>query len=94
MKRRLWGHAILTVLGVGTLNAAAPAGATGPLTSSGAAQAASYVIGPNDVVEVSVLGRPDFTTRDRVSATGAIQLPFIGMADVGGGTIEQVEAML
>lgn len=47
---------------------------------------AGYVIGPEDVIEVSVLGQPEFTTRARVRTNGTIALPFIGELPVGGQT--------
>jgi len=50
---------------------AAPIGADA--TTSGA-----YVLGRDDVVEVSLLGRSDFGGRARVQADGTIQLPLIG----------------
>lgn len=37
-----------------------------------------YVLGTGDLIEVSVLGQPEFTTRARVRADGTIALPFIG----------------
>jgi polysaccharide export outer membrane protein len=48
--------------------------------------AAGYVLGPDDVVEISVLGQPEFTTRARVKANGTIQLPFIGEQKIEGET--------
>lgn len=45
------------------------------------APAPDYVLGPEDVVEVDVLGRPDFKTRARIGADGTIQLPLIGRID-------------
>jgi polysaccharide biosynthesis/export protein len=45
-----------------------------------------YVLGPDDVVEVSVLGQPEFTTRSRVRADGTIVLPFVGSTKVSGDT--------
>jgi polysaccharide export outer membrane protein len=60
------------------------------LPSAAAAQQApaaqEYVLGPGDLVEVSVLGREDFRTRTRVRADGTILLPFIGEAAAGGRT--------
>jgi polysaccharide export outer membrane protein len=38
----------------------------------------SYILGPGDVIEISVLGRTDFTTRSRIGQDGTIQLPFLG----------------
>lgn len=47
---------------------------------------AGYVIGPEDVIEVSVLGQPEFTTRARVRVNGTVALPFIGETAVSGKT--------
>lgn len=49
---------------------AAPAAAT-------ADPAADYILGPNDVIEVSVIGRDDFKARVRIQTDGTIQLPLI-----------------
>jgi polysaccharide export outer membrane protein len=54
----------------------------------------AYVIGPDDVIEVSVLGRSDFTTRGRVGQDGTIQLPYLGSVKVGNQTAEQLGAAL
>lgn len=70
-------------------------GLGGPVSSSFAAPAddktanaalASYILGPDDVVEVSVLGRTDFTTRGRISSDGTIQLPYLGVVNAGKKT--------
>lgn len=37
-----------------------------------------YVLGPEDVVEVDLLGRADFKTRAKLGGDGTIQLPLIG----------------
>src|SRR5690242_15844924 len=37
-----------------------------------------YVIGPTDVVQVSVLKMPELSREYRVSADGTIEMPFIG----------------
>ncbi|HYZ47748.1 MAG TPA: SLBB domain-containing protein, partial [Sphingomonas sp.] len=47
---------------------------------------AGYVLGPDDVVEITVLGQPEFTTRARVKANGTVQLPFLGEQKVAGET--------
>ena len=47
---------------------------------------AGYVLGPDDVVEVSVLGQPEFTTRSRIRADGSIVLPYVGSTTVSGDT--------
>jgi polysaccharide biosynthesis/export protein len=50
----------------------------------------SYVLGPEDVLEVQVLGRSDFNTRARVGADGKIQLPFLGTVEASGKTTRQL----
>jgi polysaccharide biosynthesis/export protein len=47
---------------------------------------AGYVLGPGDVIEVSVLGQSEFTTRARVRSDGTIVLPFVGSTKVSGET--------
>ena len=70
---------------------AAPAGT--PATQVSVADR-DYVLGPSDVIEVSVLGRTDFTTRGRVSEDGTIQLPYLGATSVSGRTTIQVAEQL
>jgi polysaccharide export outer membrane protein len=59
--------------------------------AAGAAQPASqpYVLGPSDVIEVSVLGRPDFTTKGRIGEDGTIRVPFIGAVAAANKTTDQ-----
>jgi polysaccharide export outer membrane protein len=61
-----------------------------PLAPAISAADRAYVIGPDDVSEVSVLGRSDFTTRGRVGQDGTIQLPYLGSVKVGNQTAEQL----
>jgi polysaccharide biosynthesis/export protein len=60
--------------------------------SSGGVTDASYVLGPQDVIEVAVLGRNDFTTRARVGEDGMIQLPFLGTMQAAKKTTTQLSA--
>lgn len=46
----------------------------------------TYILGAGDVIEVSVLGRTDFTTRSRVGQDGSILLPYLGSVSVTGKT--------
>lgn len=46
----------------------------------------SYIIGPGDIIEVSVLGQSDFNTRGRVRTDGTIALPYLGPTTVSGET--------
>lgn len=53
--------------------------ATGaPPAVSGEQASGTYILGRDDVIEVSLLGRSDFGGRARVQADGNIQLPLIG----------------
>lgn len=69
-----------------------PAATTPSATPAAAAEApkadanAGYVLGPDDVIEVSVLGQPEFTTRSRIRADGTIVLPYVGSTTVSGDT--------
>lgn len=73
--------AVLFVLAV-LAPTAAFAQASGPSAAPQIAAAApaiqAYVLGPEDVVEVQVLGRSDFDTRARIEPDGTIQLPYLG----------------
>lgn len=60
--------------------------APAPATQAENDVTAGYVLGADDVVEVSVLGQPEFATRARVRANGTVQLPFIGEHPVAGET--------
>lgn len=71
---------------------AAPVGAVqqqrppAPETDAAKDLSAGYVLGPDDTIEISVLGQPEFLTRARVKANGVVQLPFIGEQMVSGET--------
>ena len=82
----LWANAV-----------AAQKPAAAPTTLPAAAQSApaapaptksdsGYILGPDDVIEVSVLGQPEFTTRGRVRADGSLVLPFVGSTAVSSET--------
>ncbi len=52
--------------------------------SAGWATAADVLLGPGDVVKVSVFGNPDLTLETRVSEAGSISFPLIGEVAIGG----------
>jgi polysaccharide export outer membrane protein len=39
---------------------------------------ANYVLGVGDVIEVAVVGQPDYSVRARISPDGAVMLPLVG----------------
>jgi polysaccharide export outer membrane protein len=64
-----------------------------PLTPSGD-HAFEILIGPGDLIEVSVYGAPDYIKDVRVGATGEITLPLAGTVKVGGLAPAQAEALI
>jgi polysaccharide export outer membrane protein len=62
--------------GAGRSAAATDGGSGAPVADDTASQ--TYILGPADVIEVSVLGRPDFTTKGRIGEDGTIRVPFLG----------------
>lgn len=65
-----------------------PGGAT---RATGDSQREEYVIGPEDVVEVEVVGQPDHS-RARVYTDGTIQVNLIGRINASGRTPKQLGA--
>lgn len=65
------------------------------LAFAGAAQAAEskaeYVLGPGDVIRITVFQNPDLTLETRVSENGAISFPLIGQVPVGGLNVSEAE---
>ncbi|MYN47369.1 polysaccharide export protein EpsE [Pseudoduganella sp. FT93W] len=48
------------------------------------AQAADAVLGPGDVLKVTVYGNPDLNTDTRISDAGTITFPLLGPVEIGG----------
>lgn len=72
-----------SILLVSAQAAGAPEGAT-----------TAYRVGPGDVLEVIVEGRPDLSRLPTVQTTGAIFLPRVGEIEVGGLTTEEIRARI
>lgn len=66
--------------------------APSPSASAGGSTSGSYVLGRDDVVEISLLGRSDFGGRARVQADGTIQLPLIGKVVAAEHTTAELAA--
>lgn len=69
-------------------SAGLPAGADSSVTPLAADQKFAIVIGPGDLLDVSVDGAPDYAKEVRVQSTGDITLPFAGTVHVSGLTPE------
>lgn len=60
------------------------------LINYGQALSKDYVIGPGDIVKVTVYDNEDLTSRVRVNSDGKIVMPLIGAVEVNGMTIPEV----
>lgn len=58
------------------------------------AQSGDYVLGPGDVIRVTVYQNPDLTTEARVSEGGLISFPLLGSVAVGGLSAGAVERLI
>ena len=59
-----------------------------------AGQASSMVLGPGDVVNISVSNSPEFAMKLRVEANGDVTLPYLGVQHFGGQTVDQIQRSL
>lgn len=53
------------------------------------AELQTYVLSPNDFLELRVYQEEDLTTKFRVAKDGTVNLPLIGVVQVGGRTVDQ-----
>ncbi|MDR0701822.1 MAG: polysaccharide export protein EpsE [Azoarcus sp.] len=65
--------------------------ALGLAASAQAADAREYVLGPGDIIRITVFQNPDLTTEVRVSEKGVLTFPLIGAVSVGGMTTSAAE---
>jgi polysaccharide biosynthesis/export protein len=56
------------------------------------APSGDYVVGPRDLLEVRVLELPELNVERRVSDSGAIDLPLLGVVPVAGMTAPEIRA--
>lgn len=52
---------------------------------------AEYIIGPGDLIKITVYDNPDLTTEARVSGDGNITFPLIGVVDINNITASDAE---
>ncbi len=50
-----------------------------------------YILGPGDIVKITVFQNPDLSIETRVTDTGAITFPLVGVLDMSGATVSQAE---
>ena len=59
-----------------------------------AADEREYVLGPGDIVRITVFQNPDLTTETRVSENGTLTFPLIGSITVGGQSTTKAESTI
>jgi polysaccharide export outer membrane protein len=64
------------------------------LLASGWAGAADLLLGPGDVVKVSVYGSPDLGVETRISESGLLTFPLVGQVPVAGLPVSAAEKKL
>lgn len=94
--------AVAACAGLSSAAAAQAPTSAGPTPSAGAAienvpasgdalaSSSGYVLGRDDVIEVTLVGRTDYGNRARVQADGSIQLPLIGRLQVAERSTTEV----
>jgi len=50
----------------------------------------TYLLGPADVIEVSVLGRTDYTTKGRIATDGTFRVPYLGSVTAANKSVTQL----
>lgn len=76
---------------------AAPAPAPAPTVSAPNASSpavASYVLGPNDEIDIKVFGQDGMSFRTRIRADGTITAPYLGNVEAAGRTVAQLGQVL
>src|SRR5215472_9550003 len=68
---------------------AQPAPAAKAAAADASAPEKSYILGPEDVVEVDVLGQSDFKARSKIAPDGTVQLPYLGNVKASDMTARQ-----
>lgn len=87
MKKLICLIMIATLLGSGTW--ALGSAEVYPEQSRGA-----YVLGPNDTIEINIVGRKDLDTKQTVTPDGLASLPMLGIIPVQGQTLKGLQKYL
>ena len=64
------------------------------LGACGLARAEEVLLGPSDVLKISVYNNPDLTLETRISQAGTITFPLVGQVKVGGLAVSAAETKL
>ena len=63
-------------------------------TPAPASKSANYVVGPHDVLTVTVFNEPQLSGRFRVENDGQFTYPFLGRIQAGGTSVAEIAALL
>lgn len=55
---------------------------------------ATYILGPNDEIEITVYKQPDMSIKTRIKADGSISVPFLRTIQAAGKTTSELAGML
>ena len=75
--------------GVGAVQAPAPASG-----SQASSAAASYVVGPGDILEVTVLDQAEVSRSTTVQPDGRFTMPLLGEIEVAGKTVAEIQKFI
>lgn len=75
---------LICLTSISTLKSAETAASLTPLS-----ELQTYVLSPNDMVELKVYQEDDLATKFRIAKDGTANLPLIGVVTLGGKTVEQ-----
>ncbi|WP_431307767.1 polysaccharide biosynthesis/export family protein [Agaribacter marinus] len=53
-----------------------------------------YVLGPGDVISITVFGQGDLSVEARLSNSGVLRYPFLGDVQLIGKTVEELEQLI
>ena len=84
-------HTLLSLAVLLAIQAVPPAAPARPLQPQ---SNTAYVIGPDDVLGIKVLGEADLTGMYSVDSDGTIRFPFLDRVPVGGKTVQEIEFAL
>ena len=68
--------------------------AVSPVPPAASQGGTAYVVGPDDVLGIKVLGEADLTGTYAVDSDGTIRFPFLDRVPVGGKTVQAIEFAL
>lgn len=79
---------------IGAVAWAAAQAADPPSTNAPQTRASTYVLTPNDVIEMRVYQEDDLLTKARIAQDGTVTIPLIGVVQIGGKTVEEATRLI